>query len=137
MKHYYTIFVLKKGLGSIFKPLFFTFPGDENAWLDQNVNTQFTIGVDLLAAPIVEQNTTSRDVYFPQFRWYDFYSGQAYQPGNQRISNVSLTDKVPLFIREGAGVLTQDTEFVRQTKELGNIFQLVAGFKFDSQKSTD
>lgn len=26
---------------------------------------------------------------------------------------------------------------MRQTKDLGNIFQLVAGFKFDSQKSTD
>lgn len=33
--------------------------------------------------------------------------------------------------------MTQNTQFVRQTKELGNIFQLVAGFKFDQSRSTD
>lgn len=33
--------------------------------------------------------------------------------------------------------MTQDTSLVRQTKDLGNIFQLVGGFKLDQSKSTD
>lgn len=53
LKHYYTIFVNKKGLGSIFKPLFFVYPSDNNAYVDDIVDTQFMIGTDLLAAPIV------------------------------------------------------------------------------------
>ncbi len=34
LKYYYTLFVTKKGLGSIFKPLFFAYPGDNNAFFD-------------------------------------------------------------------------------------------------------
>lgn len=39
-------------------------------------------------------------------------------------------------MREGAAILTQDTQFVRQTKDLGNIYQLVGGMKYDQSKST-
>lgn len=53
LKHYYTIFVNKKGLGSIFKPLFFAYPSDNNAYLDDIADTHFMIGADLLAAPII------------------------------------------------------------------------------------
>lgn len=33
--------------------------------------------------------------------------------------------------------MVQDTQFVRQTKDLGNIFQMVGAFKYDDSKSTD
>ena len=131
------MFVQKKGLGSIFKPLFFAFPGDNNAYIDEISDTQFMVGLDLMATPILEPNTTSRKVYFPSGSWYNFYTGKQYMPGTYQIDNVSLTDKVPLFLREGTAILTQDTQFVRQTKDLGNIYQLVAGLKFDRSKSTD
>ncbi len=137
LKHYYTLFISKKGLGSIFKPLFFVFPSDNNAYLDDIADSQFMIGPELLAAPILEQNKTSRNVYFPENKWYNFHTGQTYLPGTVSLNNVSLTDKVPLFIKEGGAILTQDTQFVRQTKDLGNVFQLVAGFKLDQSKSTE
>lgn len=53
LKHYFTLFVTKKGLGSIFKPLFFVYPSDSNAYLDEICDTQFMVGPDLLAAPIL------------------------------------------------------------------------------------
>jgi hypothetical protein len=34
-------------------------------------------------------------------------------------------------------ILVQDTKFVKQTRDLGNIFGLVGGMKFDSSKSSD
>jgi alpha-glucosidase (family GH31 glycosyl hydrolase) len=73
----------------------------------------------------------------PQEKWYNFHTGQQYLPGTYEIKNVSLTDKIPLFLRDASGILVQDTQYVRQTADLGNIFQLVAGLKFDSSKSTD
>lgn len=99
MKYYYTLFISKKGLGSIFKPLFFVYPGDNNAYVDDIVDTQFMVGPDLLAAPIVEQNSTSRRVYLPENKWYNFHTGQQYLPGTFTLENVSLTDKVPVFLR--------------------------------------
>lgn len=137
MKYYYTLFITKKGLGSIFKPLFFVYPGDNNAYVDDIADTQFMVGPDLLAAPILEKNSTSRRVYLPESKWYNFHTGQQSLPGTFSLENVSLTDKLPVFLREGAAVLTQDTQFVRQTKDLGNIYQLVAGMKYDQSKSTD
>lgn len=95
------------------------------------------IGNDLLAAPILQPNTTSRKLYLPGGNWYNLHTGDVVLPGTSQITNVSLTDKVPVFIREDRGILIQDTESVRQTKDLGNIFQLVAGFKLDERKSTD
>ena len=64
LKYIYSLFVMKKGLGTIWKPLFFEFPLDSNSYIDDIVNTQFLIGPNLMAAPILEQGTTSRKVYF-------------------------------------------------------------------------
>ena len=33
LKYYYSVFVRKRGLGSIFKPLFFEYPLDNNVYL--------------------------------------------------------------------------------------------------------
>lgn len=98
LKYYYSIFVAKRGLGTIFKPLFFEFPADNNLYVD-DLDSQFLIGPNLMAAPIVEPNTTSRKVYFPAESWYNIHSGIQYQPGTTLLKDVELTDKVPLFIR--------------------------------------
>lgn len=85
LKHYYTLFVTKKGLGSIFKPLFFVFPSDNNLYLDDICDTQFMIGHDLLATPILQPNQTSRRVYFPEGKWYNFYTGNLHNSGTHQI----------------------------------------------------
>lgn len=99
LKYYYTLFVSKKGLGSIFKPLFFVYPSDNNAFLDDIADTQFMVGPDLMAAPILEKNTTSRRVYLPESKWYNFHTGEQYLPGTFQLNNISLTDKLPVFLR--------------------------------------
>ena len=53
LKHYFSIFVIKRGLGTIFKPLFYTFPLDNNNFVDDISDSQFMIGPELMAAPIV------------------------------------------------------------------------------------
>lgn len=88
-----------------------------------------------MATPILQQGVTSRNIYFSSANWFNFYTGQEYKPGTFRLDGVKLTDKVPLFLREGTMVLTQDTENVRSTKELNNRFTLVAGFHFDAARS--
>lgn len=135
LKHYYSLFVNRKGLGTIFNALFFIFPLDPNNYNDDIADTQFLIGNNLMSAPILEQGKTSRSVYFTSAAWFDFYTGKEYHPGFSNVSNVQLTDPVPLFLREGTLILTQNTDNVQSTKDLGNTFTLVGGFHLDTRRS--
>lgn len=89
----------KKGQGTIFNPLFFIFPADNNNYIDEVADTQFLIGTNLMAAPILDEGVTSRMIYFSSVNWFDLYTGKEYKPGTHRLENIKLTDKVPLFIR--------------------------------------
>ena len=91
--------MIKKGLGAIFKPLFFSFPSDNNNYVDDIVDTQFMVGENLMSAPIIEKGTSSRNVYLTSVNWYDFHTGTVYKPGTVHLSNIEITDLVPLFMR--------------------------------------
>ena len=43
--------------------MFYTFPLDNNNYLDELADSQFLIGNDLMAAPILEKGATFRAVY--------------------------------------------------------------------------
>jgi len=58
----------------------------------------------------------------------DFYFGKRYTMGTHQIKNISITDRVPLFLRAGYAVFQQDVTNVRQTNDLDNRFHLVASF---------
>jgi alpha-glucosidase/alpha-D-xyloside xylohydrolase len=64
--------------------------GDEYLW-----------GRDILVAPIVEKAATSRTVYLPEGRWYDFWLEDVYQGGREIARKVDL-ETMPLFVRAGA-----------------------------------
>jgi alpha-glucosidase (family GH31 glycosyl hydrolase) len=85
------------------------------------------IGTSLLAAPIVYPKMHDRQVYFPKLKWYDLYTGKAYEKGNHTLANITLTAKVPLFLAEGKVIFMQNTVNVTKTKQLSNVFELVAG----------
>jgi alpha-glucosidase (family GH31 glycosyl hydrolase) len=76
LKHYYSLFIGRRGVGTIFNPLFFVFPLDNNNFVDEIAETQFLIGNSLMAAPILQQGVTSRNVYFTSAIWFDFYTGK-------------------------------------------------------------
>lgn len=78
---------------------------------------------------------TSRNIYFSSVNWFNLYTGEEYKPGTHRLDGVKLTDKVPLFLREGTFILTQNAENVRTSQDLTNRFTLVAGFHYDAQRS--
>ncbi len=63
---------------------------------------QYLWGRDILVAPVVEKNATSRSVYLPRgSAWYDFWD-ERLLPGGQEVSrNVDLAT-MPLFVRAGA-----------------------------------
>jgi len=75
LKYMYSLFINKRGLGTIWRPLFFEFPQDNTASLDEVADTQFLVGPNLMVAPIVEQGQIERKVYFPELRWTNLLTG--------------------------------------------------------------
>lgn len=93
------------------------------------------IGPDLIFTPLLEEGKNSRKIYLPSGIWYNFHTGELVPSGTSLISDVQVFDKIPIFLREAAAVLTQDTSKVQQTKDLNNKFTITAGLRFDSKRS--
>lgn len=82
----------------LFRPLLLNYQTDTNT-LD--IDDQFMIGSDLLVAPILKPNQTSRLVYLPAGDWYDYWSGEK-QGGGRMIRVDAPLEIAPMFVRAGA-----------------------------------
>lgn len=80
------------------RPLVWHYPDDERC---KNIWDEWTLGRDLLVAPIYEENTFNRSVYLPEGEWIELSSGKTYS-GNEDIKVDAPLDAVPLFMRKGA-----------------------------------
>ena len=136
LKYFYTMFINKRGIGAMWRPLFFDFPIDSETYVDSVADTQFLIGSALMAAPIVEQGKTERKVYFPDIYWFDLHTGKRHAPGTETIRDIGLTDKVPIYAAEGRIIAMQNTEKVTRTSQLDNHFILLSGMHWDKRAST-
>ena len=86
----------------IMRAMFLEFPQDREC---RRQDFQFMFGPSLLVAPVVEQGATTREVYLPKGRWYDWYTGEIYE-GGRYVTVPAPLDKTPLFVREGSMVPT-------------------------------
>jgi alpha-glucosidase len=95
------------------RPLMYEFPNQEQL---AHVSDQFTLGTSLLAAPVLEQNATTRTVVLPRLdtdttvdaqaemspAWFVFNSTTTHA-GQQNLSLSGLTLRdFPLFVRGGS-----------------------------------
>lgn len=87
-----------KGTGiPLARPMVMEYYKDANTY---HMDTQFMCGPSLLVAPVVEDSTT-KEVYFPEGTWYDYSDGKTtYGAGNIRYN--APVDKLPVFVKEGA-----------------------------------
>jgi alpha-glucosidase len=82
----------------LFRPLVLNYQNDSNTL---NLDDEFMVGTDLLVAPILQPNQTSRMVYLPEGIWYDLNGGKKYSGGTMIRVDAPL-EIVPLFIRGGS-----------------------------------
>lgn len=97
------------------------FPKDPEA---RDITGEFMYGDYLLVAPVLDSAVVSHDIYLPEGTWIDFAKGKTYA-GNQHIAYA--TDKeswkdIPLFIRKGAILPTQDIQQYVGEKEVKTIY---------------
>jgi len=126
LKFYYSVFIRNHQQGTVFRPLFFDFPFDE-ALL--SLETQFLIGSELMVAAVVEAGKTQIPVYFPGgSKWYDFNSGKliANEPkGINMTVQAPLNTTLPVFIKSGSIVHTQNVYGIVSSADLDNKFNLI------------
>ncbi len=58
-------------------------------------------GRDLLIAPVVEKGATSRRLYLPRGRWFDFWTEECLDGGREIERKVDL-ETMPIYVRAGA-----------------------------------
>jgi alpha-D-xyloside xylohydrolase len=80
------------------RPLVADFRTDVRA---QNIGDQFMYGPALLVNPVTEQGATSRHVYLPKAKWYDFWTGHAIDGGVTLNADAPLL-RIPLYARAGS-----------------------------------
>jgi alpha-D-xyloside xylohydrolase len=84
------------------------FPDDPGAWL---VEDEYLFGQDMLVAPLMEKET-SRNVYLPEGKWFDYQSGKLYNAGWNMIE-AGLIPAV-ILVRDGSVIphiaLAQSTD---------------------------
>ncbi len=96
---------------TMMRPLVMDFRTDVRA---QNVGDQFLFGPALLVNPVTEPAATSRHLYLPSARWYDFWTGDAAEGGRAVDAPTSL-ERIPLYVRAGSIVpLGPDLEYASE-----------------------
>ena len=97
----------------IMRHLILRYPDDAQA---AGAEDEFLFGPDILAAPVVAEGATERDVYLPEGRWVDLWRSAAYdeETGGLELGEAEVLDgeaeatlpapleELPLFVRAGA-----------------------------------
>jgi alpha-glucosidase len=64
-------------------------------------NDEFIFGEKILACPITEPNAKGRRMYFPFGNWYNFWTDEVLEGGQEFWVDADL-DSMPIFVKEGA-----------------------------------
>ena len=89
----------------IARPLFMEFPQDEQTYA---IEDEYMVGDDLLVAPVVEEGEVKRSVYLPGgTQWFDYWTGKSFEGGKSYDVDAPL-DVMPLFVKAGSLIPTQE-----------------------------
>jgi alpha-D-xyloside xylohydrolase len=101
------------------RPLVMDFRGDVRA---ENIGDQFMYGPAFLVNPVTEPAASTRRLYLPKARWYDFWTGTS-ADGGQVVDAVAPLERMPLYIRAGS-VLPMGPEIEWSTQKPADPIEL-------------
>lgn len=117
LPYLYSLFYDHERTGQpVMRPLWYEFPNDKLTYL---ISDQYMVGADVLVAPVVKEGMRNRDVYLPAgAAWINWWTGERLEGGKQHRVDAPL-ERLPLFVRSGAVVATQDV--IQHTGEMANV----------------
>ncbi len=84
------------------RPLVMDFRTDVNA---QNIGDQYMYGPAILVNPVTEPGATTRHLYLPKAKWYDFWTGALTDVAAENgkfVDAPAPLDRMPLYVRAGS-----------------------------------
>lgn len=111
----------ESGVG-IVRPLFWDFPEDTAE--DAYRTDEWMFGDGMLVAPILGEGQARRSIYLPPGTWIDYFRGQKYE-GKKLIDysvNANTWADVPLFVRQGAIIPSQDVQQFIGEKPVSRVY---------------
>lgn len=94
----------------LMRAMWLHYPEDDYA---ASLGDQYLWGRDMLVAPVYEQGAVSRELYLPEGEWYDWWTNETVEGGQNVTREVDLMT-MPIYIRAG-GIIPFDP--VRQYSE--------------------
>ncbi len=82
----------------VMRPLVLDHQNDPNV---RNLSNEFMYGDVLLVAPVTEEGARERDVYLPEGRWVDYWTGEIHD-GRQTVVRDAPVDTMPLYVKQGS-----------------------------------
>ena len=84
----------------VLRALIFHHPEDKLCW---HIDDEYYFGDDFLVAPVMNGDNR-RDVYLPEGRWVNFFTGEHLE-GGRWLKNLEVPlDEMPVYVREGAEI---------------------------------
>ncbi|WP_081644867.1 alpha-glucosidase [Butyrivibrio sp. AE2015] len=80
----------------VMRPLFYHYD-EKDAYTEK---TEYLLGRDILVAPVLKENSESRNVYLPDDTWIHLFSKKEYKGGNYEIEG--KVGMPPVFVRKNA-----------------------------------
>jgi alpha-glucosidase (family GH31 glycosyl hydrolase) len=99
----------------IIRPLCMVEPGDPRGWA---IADSYLFGPSLWVAPVLEEGARQRSVYLPPGEWIEPRTGRSVAGGRDVLVPAPI-DRVPVWVRRGAIVVTHPAEHV--AKGLGYV----------------
>tara|TARA_R110002050_G_scaffold55296_1_gene124880 strand:+ start:6743 stop:9151 length:2409 start_codon:yes stop_codon:yes gene_type:complete len=90
----------------LMRALVLNYQDDENVY---HITDQYMLGKSLMICPVTEKGAKTRVVYLPEGTWTDYWTGKIYE-GKAYYSVLCSLDEIPIFIKEGAIIPTQEVQ---------------------------
>lgn len=123
LPYMYTLLYYSHTTGSsVVRPLFFKFSNDNQTW---DLDTQFLWGNGLMFSPVLNEGANSVDVYYPNWRFYDYYTYKEVEVKGETTS-VECNENCIIINTVGGTIIPMQTPNTTTYASRQNPIQLLA-----------
>jgi len=83
----------------LMRALVLEYPTDKETF---SLSSQFLFGKELLVAPVVENEASTKKIYLPKGEWIDFNNKKTSYKGKKWIDYPVTLEQIPLFVKKGS-----------------------------------
>jgi alpha-glucosidase (family GH31 glycosyl hydrolase) len=98
----------------LMRALVLEYQNDQNVY---NITDQYLLGKSMMVCPVTTKGAKTRVVYLPEGKWTNYWTEEEYE-GKQYLNVLCPIDQVPIFLKAGAIIPTQESQNYIGEKEI-------------------